>query len=99
MSQVAAKKRLTLRNERVKVIAHFREEGSVLGGTQKGMCEDFSIELFMDGDEPEKEIATLISLAHRMCFTEAALSNVVKITSSHFYNGRSLEVVLKHKEQ
>jgi hypothetical protein len=26
VSQVAAKKRLTFRNERVKVIAHFREE-------------------------------------------------------------------------
>ena len=91
MSQVAAKKRLTLRNERVKVIAHFREEGSVLGGTQKGICEDFSIELSMDGDMPKEEIATLIRLAHRMCFTESALSTAVKITSSHRFNGRLLE--------
>jgi uncharacterized OsmC-like protein len=92
VSQVAAKKRLTLHNERVKVIAHFREEGSVLGGTQKGICEDFSIELSIDGDEPEEVIATLIRLAHRMCFTESALSNVVKITSSHLFNGQQLEV-------
>jgi uncharacterized OsmC-like protein len=92
VSQVAAKKRLTLHNERVKVIAHFREEGSVLGGTQEGMCEGFSIELSIDGDEPEEVIATLIRLAHRMCFTESALSNVVKITSSHLFNGQHLEV-------
>ena len=92
MSQVAAKKRLTLHNERVKVIAHFKEEGSVLAGTQQGNCEDFSIELSIDGDMPEEEIATLIGLAHRMCFTESALSNVVRITSSHLFNGRKLEV-------
>jgi uncharacterized OsmC-like protein len=92
VSQVAAKKRLTLRNERVKVIAHFREEGSVLGGTQKGICEDFSIELSIDGDMPQEEIATLVRLAHRMCFTESALLNVVKTTSSHRFNGQPLEV-------
>lgn len=92
MSQVAAKKRLTLRNERVKVIAHFREEGSILGGTQKGICEDFSIQLSIEGDIPRKEIATLIRLAHRMCFTESALSNVVKISSSHLFNGQPLKV-------
>jgi uncharacterized OsmC-like protein len=92
VSQVAAKKRLTLRNERVKVIAHFREEGSVLGGTQKGICEDFLIELSINGDMPQDEIATLIRLAHRMCFTESALSNVVKVTSSYVFNGQPLEV-------
>ena len=92
MSQVAAKKRLTLQNERVKVIAHFREEGSVLAGTQKGTCEDFSIELSIDGDMSKEEITTLIRLAHRMCFTESALSNVVDITASHVFNGQLLEV-------
>jgi len=91
VSQVAAKKRLTLRNERVKVIAHFKEEGSVLGGTQKGICEDFSIELSIDGDESQEEIISLIHLAHQMCFTESALSNVVKITSTHSFNGQLLE--------
>jgi len=92
VSQVAAKKRLALRNERVKVIAHFREEGSVLGGTQRGICEDFSIELSIDGDESPEQIATLVRLAHRMCFTESALSNVIKIKSSHVFNGQLFEV-------
>jgi uncharacterized OsmC-like protein len=92
VSQVAAKKRLTLHNERVKVIAHFREEGSVLEGTQNGICEDFSIELSIGGDMSQEEITILIRLAHRMCFTESALSNVIKITSSHVFNGQLLEV-------
>ena len=74
MSQVAAKRKLHLRNERVKVIALFQEEGSVLGGTQRGSSERFSIEFSLDSDEPEHKIAELIHLAHGMCFTEHALS-------------------------
>jgi len=91
VSQVAAKKKLTLRNESVKVWAHFREEGSVLQDTQKGMCEEFTIELSIDGDEQSEEIVKLVRLAHRMCFTESALSNKVKLTSSHLFNGQLLE--------
>ena len=91
MSQVAAKKRLTLKNERVKVIAHFHEDGAVLAGTQQGFCEDFDVELSIDGDLPTEEIKTLIQLAHQMCFTEYALSNKINITSRHLYNGRIIK--------
>ena len=91
MSQVAAKKRLTLKNERVKVIAHFHEQGAVLAGTQLGFCEDFDIELSIDGDLPVDEIKTLIQIAHQMCFTEYALSNEITITSRHLYNGKIIE--------
>jgi uncharacterized OsmC-like protein len=91
VSQVAAKKRLALKDERVKVIAHFREDGAVLAGTQHGFCEDFAIELALNGDVPKEEIATLIRLAHQMCFTESALSDVIRITSRHVYNGQVME--------
>lgn len=91
MSQVAALKRLALKDERVKVVAHFREEGAVLAGTKQGFCEDFDIELSLNGDVPKEEIAKLIQLAHRMCFTEAALSNVIKISARHVYNGQIIE--------
>ena len=92
MSQVAAKKRLSLKDERVKVVAHFREEGAVLAGTQQGICEDFDIELSINGEIPEEEIRNLIQLAHRMCFTEAALMGSPKITTHHIFNGKNLEV-------
>ena len=92
MSQVATKKRLTLQDEHVKVTAHFIEEGAVLAGTQKGMCEGFTIELFINGDMPRQEIVTLIRLAHQMCFTESTLSGVVKLTSHHFFNDQLLEM-------
>ncbi len=79
-----------MKDERVTVIAHFREEGAVLAGTQQGFCEDFDIELSINADIPNEEIVNLIRLAHLMCFTESALGSVVKITSRHIFNGQLL---------
>ena len=91
MSQVAAKKRLVLRDERVRVVAHFKEEDAVLAGTQQGSCEDFDVELSLHGEVPVEELKKLIQLAHQMCFTESALRDVIKITSRHIYNGELLD--------
>ena len=90
MSQVAAKKRLKLEGERVKVGARFSERGSVLQGTKEAGCEGFEIEISLDSQEPAEEIAELIRLAHRMCFTEAALAAEVKLTTRHLLNGQPL---------
>ena len=92
MSQVAAKRRLTLRNEKVSVVAHFEEGGSVLAGTQQGACKGFSIELSIEGDEKVEDIVKLIRMAHRMCFTESTLSNVVEVKTSHLFNSQPIEV-------
>jgi hypothetical protein len=92
VSQVAAKKKLALRNERVKVTAFFREQGSVLRGTAEGMCEGFDIELFIESDEPAEEIAELIRLSHRMCFTESALTGNIPMTNRHNLNGHPIAV-------
>jgi hypothetical protein len=90
VSQVAAKKKLALWNERVKVTAYFLEQGSVLRGTAEGACEGFDIELALESDEPAAAIAELIRLSHRMCFTENALSGRVNLTRRHLVNGRLL---------
>lgn len=90
MSQVATKKRLALRGERVEVSARFSERGSVLEGTQEGRCEGFHIELAIESDEPADELAELIRLAHRMCFTEAALAGAVELTTVDLVNGRPI---------
>lgn len=76
------------------MVARFREEGSVLGGTQYGTCEGFSIELYLDSEESEEAILGLIRQAHRMCFTEYALSEVVPTSTSHHLNGSPIEVLL-----
>ena len=91
MSQVAAKKKLVLRDERVKVVAHFRESGSVLAGTAQGSSEGFDIQLSIESDAPAEQIAELLSLAHRMCFTEDALSGRAKLNARHFLNGKKIE--------
>jgi uncharacterized OsmC-like protein len=92
VSQVAAKKKLQIRDERVNVTAHFREQGSVLRGDSEGSCEGFEIELALESDEPPEEIAELIRLSHRMCFTEAALSGRVSLTKRHTVNGQPVEI-------
>jgi len=74
------------------VVAHFEEEGSVLGGTQQGTCKGFSIELSIEGDEKVEDIIKLIRMAHRMCFTESALANAVEVTTSHLFNGQAIDV-------
>ena len=91
MSQVAAKKRFTLRNESVRVVAHFEEEGSVLAGTQQGTCKGFSVELSLEGDQDVAEIVALIRMAHRMCFTESALTQTIDVKTSHLFNGQPID--------
>jgi uncharacterized OsmC-like protein len=92
VSQVATRKRLALHDERVKVTASFREQGSVLAGTKEGRCDGFEIELSIESDASAEEITELIRLAHRMCFTEDTLSREVKLTTRHQLNGRAIEV-------
>ena len=92
MSQVAAKKKLVLHDERVKVVAYFREEGSVLKGTSIGVCERFEVELSIDSDEAESEIMELIRLSRRMCFTESALTEKVDVKHLHRLNGQRLNI-------
>ncbi len=83
-------RKIVLTEERVKVLATFSEEGSVLQGTKRGSCEGFEIELALESTAPEGAIAELLRLAHRMCFTEAALAAPVKITTRHCLNGVEL---------
>jgi organic hydroperoxide reductase OsmC/OhrA len=92
VSQVAAKKKLALRDERVKVTAHFRESGSVLAGTKAGQCEGFEIEVSIESDAAAEDIVGLIHLAHCMCFTEDALSGKMKLTTRHLLNGQALDL-------
>ena len=89
MSQVATKKKLQIRNERVKVSAYFHEQGSVLKGDAEGYCDHFEIEVVVDSDAPEKEIQKLIDLARQMCLTEKALMETVKVEVAHTINGKT----------
>jgi organic hydroperoxide reductase OsmC/OhrA len=92
VSQAATKKKLALRDERIKVMAHFRQSGSVLAGTKQGACEGFDIEVFIESDASAQDIAALLRIAHRMCFTEDALSGKTRVTTRHFFNGQLLDL-------
>ena len=71
--------------------AHFRQQGSVLQGTQQGTFEGYEIEFSADSEEPPGKIASLIRLARKMCFAEAALSQKASLVDRYFLNGQPLE--------
>ena len=89
---MAIKKRIDVRDERVRVTARFREEGSVLRGDARGWSEGFSIEITLASDAPEAEIAELLRLAHRMCFTEDVISRAIDVDVRHVLNGDEIAV-------
>jgi len=92
VSQVATKKKLAIRNERVIVTGYFHEQGSVLKGDAEGFCDSFDIEVLLDSDESEEVISHLVRLARQMCFTEKALTGQVNVMVKQTYNGKTKPV-------
>lgn len=90
MSQAAAKLGLTIEEERVRVLAHFRTEGSVRKGTKQSSCSGFEIELHIESEEAREPMSALAAQAHRMCYTEAALAGQVELRISNYFNGELL---------
>ncbi len=90
MSQVAAKKKLKIHNERVSVSAHFHEHGSVLKGDAEGFCDGFEVTISIDSEEPVEVIAALMRLARRMCFTEKALTGETNVQVIQMINGQAV---------
>ncbi len=74
------------------MVAHFEEEGAVLAGTQQGTCKGFSIELSLEGDDNAEDMVKLIRMAHRMCFTESALTQAIDVKTSHLFNGEPIDI-------
>jgi len=92
VSQVATKRKLAIRNEKVNVTAHFHEQGSVLRGDAEGFCDGFEIEILIDSDEDPEKIADLVRISREMCFTEKALMGSVSVKVSQQLNQQTLEV-------
>jgi organic hydroperoxide reductase OsmC/OhrA len=84
--------KLAIRNERVHVSGHFHEQGSVLRGDAEGFCDGFEVKITLDSEAAQDEIATLIRLARRMCFTEKALTGSTPVTVTQMVNGVEIEV-------
>jgi len=92
VSQVAAKKKLKISNEKVLVTAYFHEQGSVLRGDAEGFCDRFDVEILIDSDEPAVELETLVRLARQMCFTEKALTGSVAVEVTQTINGNTKKI-------
>ncbi|MGH2583257.1 MAG: OsmC-related (seleno)protein [Anaerolineales bacterium] len=92
VSNIAFRKKLAIRNERVNILARFLETGSILKGDKEGEAVGFEIELSIDSDEDEKEIMNLMRMAHRMCFAEDSLTRAMKLELSHSLNGKEIHL-------
>jgi len=92
VSQVAAKKKLSIRNERVTVNAYFHEQGSVLRGDAEGFCDRFEVTLSMESEEVPEQLAQLVRLARQLCFTEKALTAETPVKVIPLVNGEPLQV-------
>lgn len=85
--------KIELEDEQVEVQALFQEQGSVLGGTKTGTCRGFEIRLMLETSESIDEVQSLIKNAHRMCFTEDALTRSIPVKIRNFFNGAELDLV------
>ncbi len=56
-------------------------------GDKHGECDGFEIEFSVDSEEPREKIQEMLDLAHKMCFTEAALTQAVAVAFTHKLNG------------
>jgi len=92
VSNIAMRKKLKIRNEKVNVVANFLETGSILKGDKWGEAQSFTIEMKMDSEESDEEISALMKLAHEMCFVEDALHKKMEISYSHSLNGKTLDI-------
>lgn len=81
---------MAIRNERVRISAHFHEQGSVLRGDAEGFADGFDVEISVDTEEPPEAVALLFQLARRMCFTEKALTENTPIQVKQVLNGKPL---------
>jgi len=91
VSQVATKKKLNIRNEHVSVTGHFHEQGSVLKGDAEGFCDGFDVTISMDCDAPADQVAQLIRMARKMCFTEKALTGSTPVQVNQVVNGHPFD--------
>jgi uncharacterized OsmC-like protein len=92
VSNIAFRKKLKIRNERVKVLARFLESGSIFKGDKNGEARSFEIEMSMDSDESREEILALMRMAHNMCFAEDSLTKPMDLQLSHKLNGETVEL-------
>jgi organic hydroperoxide reductase OsmC/OhrA len=79
---------INLDQEMVRVLARFEEKGSVRAGDKSGRCLGFEIELTLETPEKDEQVRALLQNAHRMCFTENALTGPVPVSTKHVINGK-----------
>ena len=77
---------------RVKVKAHFWQQGSVLAGTVQTGCDGFEMDLDIKSSASAEEIVRLVRVAENGCFVMHTLLNPVPVKRTVSLNGERLIV-------
>ncbi len=77
---------------RVKVVGHFRPEGSVLAGTIHGRCDRIETRLEVSSTDSPERVAALVRNAEQGCYLMQLTRNPTTITSEVVLNGEVLDL-------
>lgn len=73
---------------RVKVVAKYRQEGSVLAQTIQGSCAGVETHLEVESPASPAEVAGVVRNAENGCFTIQAIRKPSPVTTTVSLNGR-----------
>lgn len=76
---------------RVRVMVHWEQSGSILGGTLVARCTQLESDLSIDSPEAPELIAAVIHNAKSSCYAEAAIRDSVPTVSHVFLNGAAFD--------
>jgi len=77
---------------RVKVKAHFWQQGSALAGTLLAGCDGFEMDLDIKSSASAEEIVRLVKVAENGCFVMQTLLNPMPVKRAVSLNGQPLTV-------
>ena len=77
---------------RVKVVAYFRPEGSVLAETIQGRCDRIEPRLEVSSIDSPERVAALVRNAERGCYLMQLTRNPTTIVSEVVLNGEILDL-------
>ncbi len=83
--------KVTVKAMRMRVIARYRVDGSVLNDTIQGRMLGAETTLEIDSPDPPDRVAKVVRNAERGCFVMQALLNPVPIIPRTVLNGTPLE--------
>ena len=82
--------KVELKQVRVDQVMRFFRKGSILGGTIQSGSLGIEVQVDVESDAPQEQIARLVRVARESCFTHGAIAHPVPVETTVRLNGRPL---------